>query len=34
VLAAAFCVAAIALLTAFALGLARIAASRRMSPSA
>ena len=34
VLAAAFCVAAIALLTAFALGLARVAASRRMAPRA
>ena len=34
VLAAAFCVAAIALLTAFALELARIAASRRMAPRA
>jgi osmoprotectant transport system permease protein len=34
VLAAALCVAAIALLTAFALGLARTAASRRMTPRA
>jgi osmoprotectant transport system permease protein len=34
VLAAAFCVAAIALLTALVLGLARGAASRRMAPSA
>jgi osmoprotectant transport system permease protein len=34
VLAAAFCVSAIALLTAFALGLAQHAASRRMAPKA